>query len=1191
MDPATATIDGNEAVARVAYKLSEVIAIYPITPSSPMGELSDLYSTRGEKNIFGTVPDIMEMQSEGGASGTVHGALQSGALTTTFTASQGLLLMIPNMYKIAGELTPTVFHVAARSIAAQGLSIFGDHGDVMAVRQTGFAMLCSASVQEAHDFALIAQAATLESRLPFLHFFDGFRTSHEVSKITLLNDDILNAMIDPKTLRAHRSRALTPDNPFIRGTAQNPDVYFQGRESVNRYYDAAPEIVDGVMERFAALSGRRYRLFEYVGDPLAERVIVVMGSGAECLHETVEYLTARGEKVGVLKVRLYRPFSPSHLIAALPSTVRSLAVLDRTKEPGSAGEPLYLDVVTALAEASMRGNLPFPMPLVIGGRYGLSSKEFTPAMARAVFDELSRPEPKNRFTIGIIDDITHSSLEWDEEFFLPSQGTVQALFYGLGSDGTVGANKNSIKIIGTETPSYAQGYFVYDSKKSGSMTISHLRFGPRPIHSTYLIGKADFIGCHQSVFLEKFDLLSHAREGAVFLLNSPFSPGELFRRLPRSVQEQLIEKKIRMYAIDAYRVARENGMGRRINTVMQTCFFAISGILPRDEAIEKIKESIRKTYGKKGNAIVDTNFAAVDAALANLFEVPLSSSPLSDIPMEPLLKGSFDDFVASVTARLTAGEGDRVPVSMIPDDGTWPSGTTRFEKRNIAQEVPLWDPESCIQCNKCVFVCPHSVIRTGIADEALLASAPEGFASLKAKGKEFTDTERFVLKVSVEDCTGCALCVESCPAKNKSNASLKAINMAPQYPLRESGSREWEFFTSLPPIDRSRLDHSKVKESQFLEPLFEFSGACPGCGETPYLKLASQLFGDRMVIANATGCSSIYGGNLPTTPWTKNAQGRGPAWSNSLFEDNAEFGLGFRLSIDHHASRAQGLLRTMRERVGEELCDALLAADQREEAGIEAQRERVDTLRKRLSGIATPEAALLDELSDYLVKKSVWIVGGDGWAYDIGYGGLDHVLASGKNVNILVLDTQVYSNTGGQQSKATLTGAVAKFAAGGKAQMPKDLAMMALAYENVYVARVAMGASDTQTLKAFIEAERFEGPSIIIAYAHCVAHGYDLRYGMDQQKRSVECGLWPIFRYNPELERERKNPMTLDYKGPQIDVREFMYRETRFSMVEKMNRASAETFLETAAQHARRMWERYQNLERLWQAPEKGEES
>lgn len=1191
MNPATATIDGNEAVARVAYKLSEVIAIYPITPASPMGELSDLYHTRGEPNIFGTIPDIMEMQSEAGASGTVHGALQTGALTTTFTASQGLLLMIPNMYKIAGELTPCVFHVASRSIAAQALSIFGDHSDVMAVRQTGFAMLCSASVQEAHDFALIAQAATLESRIPFLHFFDGFRTSHEVNKISLLDDDTLSSMIDPQMLRAHRSRALTPDRPFIRGTSQNPDVYFQGRESVNRYYDAAIGIVESAMEKFHALAGRSYRLFEYVGAPDAERIIILMGSGAQCADESVEYLATQGEKVGVVKMRLYRPFSPSRLIASLPKTVRSIAVLDRTKEPGSLGEPLYLDIVGALSEASMNGQLPFAMPRVIGGRYGLSSKEFTPAMVRAIFDELSKEHPKNRFTIGIIDDLTHTSLEWDESFSLPREGTTEAIFYGLGSDGTVGANKNSIKIIGTETPSYAQGYFVYDSKKSGSMTISHLRFGPSPIRSAYLIGQADFIACHQSVFLEKFDILSHARDGAVFLLNSPFGPNELYDRLPRRVQEQLIGKKIRLFAIDGYRIATENGMGRQINTVMQTCFFAISGILPRDEAIEKIKESIRKSYGKKGESVVQRNFAAVDAALVNLFEVPLPGAPTSSTEMEPLLKGSLSPFVASVSTRLAEGLGDRVPVSQIPEDGSWPSGTSRFEKRNIAHEVPVWDPLSCIQCNKCVLVCPHAVIRTAIVEEASLVTAPQGLMSAGAKGKEFGDTERFILQVSVEDCTGCALCVETCPAKNKSQANLKAINMAPQAPLRDHARREWEFFTSLALIGRERLDHSKVKESQFLEPLFEFSGACPGCGETPYIKLATQLFGDRMIVANATGCSSIYGGNLPTTPWAKNAQGRGPAWSNSLFEDNAEFGLGFRLSIDHHAARARELLKELEKEVGASLCHALLAADQSTEAGIFEQRRRVETLRTRLQTLHDPRGDLLDELADYLCKKSVWIIGGDGWAYDIGYGGVDHILASGRNVNILVLDTQVYSNTGGQQSKATPTGAVAKFAAGGKAQMPKDLAMMALAYENVYVARVAMGASDTQTVRAFVEAERYDGPSIIIAYSHCIAHGYDLRYGMEQQKRAVECGLWPTFRYNPSLAAEGENPMVLDYKGPQIGVKEYMYNETRFSMVEKMDRNSAEAFLETASHHAQQMWQRYQNLEQQWASTPKGEKS
>lgn len=1177
----TATIDANEAVARVAYKLNEVIAIYPITPSSAMGELSDYYRSQNEPNLFGTLPDIMEMQSEGGASGTVHGALQTGALTTTFTASQGLLLMIPNMYKIAGELTPTVFHVAARSIAAQALSIFGDHTDVMAVRQTGFAMLCSSSVQEAHDFALISQAATLESRVPFLHFFDGFRTSHEVSKITLLSDNILDAMIDRKFVQEHRARALSPDHPFIRGTSQNPDVYFQGRESVNRYYDALPGILDSIMRHFESLTGRAYRLFEYEGAADATRIIILMGSGAECACETAAHLIAQGGKVGVLKVRLYRPFSMTHLICALPSSVRSVAVLDRTKEPGSQGEPLYLDVVGALQEASMNGTLGFAMPHIISGRYGLSSKEFTPAMVKAVFDELDKKEPKNHFTIGIIDDVTHTSLEWDDTFTLPSDGRIEALFYGLGADGTVGANKNSIKIIGQETSSYVQGYFVYDSKKSGSMTISHLRFGPNLIRSSYLIDKADFIACHQSVFLEKFDILAHAKEESIFLLNSPFEKDQLWNRLPRIVQEELIQKRIRFYAIDAYKVAKESGMGSRINTVMQTCFFAISGVLPKGEAIAKIKESIQKTYGEKGSLIVDQNFAAVDATLENLHEIPLPASATSQMMLQPSLHKSDNPFIDTVTALLSEGNGDRLKVSQMPADGTWPSQTTRYEKRNIAQEVPLWDPQICIQCNKCVFVCPHAVIRSKIVDESALVNAPEHFFSLEAKGKEFTDTERFTLQVSVEDCTGCALCVEACPAVDKSQNDHKAINMVPQLPQREIGKKQWEFFDSLGWIERSRLTHTKLKESQLLEPLFEFSGACPGCGETPYIKLASQLFGDRMVIANATGCSSIYGGNLPTTPWSKNKEGRGPAWSNSLFEDNAEFGLGFRLAIDHHASYAREQLLALREEVGSELCDAILDAEQHEEVQIIEQRDRVAQLKEKLISIDHPFARTLEEIADYLCKKSVWIIGGDGWAYDIGYGGLDHVLSSGKNVNILVLDTQVYSNTGGQQSKATFTGAVAKFAAGGKAQMPKDLAMSAIAYENVYVARVAMGASDTQTLKAFMEAEAYEGPSIIIAYAHCIAHGYDLRYGLNQQKLAVECGLWPIFRYNPALVQEGKNPMILDYKGPQIDVKAFMYNETRFNMVEAMNKTNAEKFLRTASEHAAQLFVRYRNLEAM----------
>lgn len=1177
----TITVDGNEAVALVAHKINEVIAIYPITPSSPMGEFSDLYSAKKEKNIFGSVPEVYEMQSEGGASGAVHGALQSGALTTTFTASQGLLLMIPNMYKIAGELTSTVFHVASRSLAAQGLSIFGDHQDVMGVRQTGFALFASNSVQEAHDFALISQAASLRSRIPFLHFFDGFRTSHEVSRIQKLSEDILKSMIDQDLVRAHRRRALTPDHPVLRGTAQNPDVYFQGRESVNRYYQALPKILQDEMDRFASLTGRIYHLFDYVGSEDAERVIVLMGSGAEALEESVHYLTKQGQKVGLVKVRLALPFTADAFIAALPITVKSIAVLDRTKEPGSLGEPLYHDVLTALFEHS--DSLAFSMPRIIGGRYGLSSKEFTPAMIIAIFDELSNDKMKNHFTIGINDDVTYTSLEYDHDFILENPDQFQAVFYGLGSDGTVGANKNTIKIIGTETEHYAQGYFVYDSKKSGSMTISHLRFGTKPIQSSYLIQKADFVGVHQSVFLEKLDLLDIAKEGAVFLLNSPYPQEEVWNRLPRVTQERIIGKKLKFYAIDAYKVAQASNMGRRINTVMQTCFFAISGILSKEEAMAKIKGSIQKTYGTKGDVIVQMNYAAVDATLENLYEINVPSSVSSQRELQHVLKGEMSTFVKEVIGKITAFRGDEIRVSQMPDDGTWPTGTTQYEKRNIAQEVPLWDAETCIQCNKCVSACPHSVIRSTIFDISYLKEAPEGFVAKAAKGKSFGENEMFAISVAVEDCTGCALCVEVCPAKNKSETNLKAINMVPQLPLREAGIAQWDFFLSLPKMDREKLDHTNLKESQFLEPMFEFSGACPGCGETPYVKLASQLFGDRMVIANATGCSSIYGGNLPTTPWRKNDEGRGPAWSNSLFEDNAEFGLGFRLAIDAHRDRALGLLESLKPYLDPALADAILDADQQEEIQINAQRKRVEVLKNTLECLESAEAKTLIELSDYLVKKSVWIMGGDGWAYDIGYGGLDHVLASGKNINILVLDTQVYSNTGGQQSKATFTGAVAKFAAGGKARLPKDLAAMAIAYENVYVAKVAMGANDTATVKAFIEAERYDGPSIIIAYSHCVAHGYDLRYGFDQQKRAVDSGLWPIFRFNPDKIKEGENPMILDYKGPKIDVKDFMYRETRFKMAEKMNAASAGSFLSTAAHTAQSLYARYQNLHEYYE--------
>ena len=1180
----TITVDGNEAVALVAHKINEVIAIYPITPSSPMGEFSDLYSAKGQKNIFGTVPEVYEMQSEGGASGAVHGSLQGGALTTTFTASQGLLLMIPNMYKIAGELTSTVFHVASRSLAAQGLSIFGDHQDVMGVRQTGFALLASNSVQEAHDFALISQAATLHGRIPFLHFFDGFRTSHEVSRIERISDEVLKAMIGPELIKAHRKRGMTPDSPVLRGTSQNPDVYFQGRESVNRYYQALPKILQEQMDAFAALTGRAYRLFDYIGAEDAERVIVLMGSGAEAVEESVLYLNAQGEKVGMIKVRLMLPFAIDSFIGALPKSVKAIAVLDRTKEPGSLGEPLYHDVVAALFEH--RSKLPFAMPEIIGGRYGLSSKEFTPSMILAIFKELAKESPKNHFTIGIDDDVTFTSLTYDNDFILENANQFQAVFYGLGSDGTVGANKNTIKIIGTETDHFAQGYFVYDSKKSGSMTTSHLRFGTEPIRSSYLIQKADFVGIHQAVFLEKLDLLEIAKPGAVFLLNTPFAGNEAWRRLPRATQQQIVAKGLKFYAIDAYSVAKAGNMGARINTIMQTCFFAISGILPRDEAIDKIKKSIQKSYGNKGDLIVQMNYAVVDNTLANLFEVAVPAQVESTQELEPVLKGEMSRFVAEVIGTITAYRGDELSVSQIPDDGTWPTGTTQYEKRNIAHDVPVWDADTCIQCNKCVSACPHSVIRSNIFDVSFMQEAPEGFVGKLAKGKKFGENERFNITVSVEDCTGCALCVEVCPAKNKSQTNLKAINMTPLAPIKEQGVAQWDYFLSLPKIERSKLDHDNLKESQFLEPLFEFSGACPGCGETPYIKLASQLFGDRMVIANATGCSSIYGGNLPTTPWRKNDQGRGPTWSNSLFEDNAEFGLGFRLAIDNHTDRAKGLLEGLKESLDDNLIDAILNAPQHDEMQINEQRERVETLKSALAKLESNEAKSLLEVADYLVKKSLWIIGGDGWAYDIGYGGLDHVLASGKNVNILVLDTQVYSNTGGQQSKATFTGAVAKFAAGGKAGLPKDLAAMAISYENVYVAKVAMGANDQATVKAFIEAERYDGPSIIIAYSHCVAHGYDLKYGFDQQKRAVDSGLWPIFRFNPDRIKEGENPMNLDYKGPKIDVKDFMYRETRFKMVEKMNGAAAGTFLETAAHTAQSLYKRYQNLHERYEPPQ-----
>lgn len=1181
MERKMVTIDGNEAAAYVAHKINEVIAIYPITPSSPMGEWSDEYSARGQKNIWGTVPSVTEMQSEGGASGAVHGALQSGALTTTFTASQGLLLMIPNMYKIAGELTSTVFHVSARSVAAQALSIFGDHSDVMAVRQTGFALLASNSIQEIMDFALISQAATLESRVPFVHFFDGFRSSHEVQKIEQLTLDDMRAMIDDELVRAHRSRALNPDNPFIRGTAQNPDVFFQGRETVNPFYLKTPGIVQKAMDKFAKLTGRQYRLFDYVGHPEAERVIVLMGSGAEAVHETVDYLVEQGEKVGVVKVRLYRPFSIKDFVDAFPKTTKSIAILDRTKEPGSAGEPMYQDAVSAFSELMADGELPFAYPRIIGGRYGLSSKEFTPAMIKSIYDELSKDKPKNHFTIGIIDDVTNTSLEWDKSFHIERSDTVRGMFYGLGADGTVGANKNSIKIIGEETDNYAQGYFVYDSKKSGSMTISHLRFGKNPIRSTYLINKANFIACHQFVFLEKFDILENAEEGATFLLNAPYSKDEVWDKLPKRAQEQIINKKVKFYMIDAYEVAKETGMGARINTIMQTCFFAISGVLPRDEAIAKIKGAIQKTYGSKGEKIVQMNYAAVDKTLANLHEIKIPGKITSQIEMPPPVPDNAPDFVKDVTAMLIAGKGDEVPVSKMPADGTWPLATTQWEKRNVGLEVPVWDEEVCIQCNKCVNVCPHAVIRVKVYDPKILENAPDTFKHTKVRGKDFPEGWVYTLQVAVEDCTGCELCVEVCPAKNKQEVGKKAINMMPQIPLREKERENWNFFLEIPDYDRKELKIDTVKGSQFLRPLFEFSGACPGCGETPYVKLASQLFGDRMIVANATGCSSIYGGNLPTTPWAMDEKGRGPAWSNSLFEDNAEFGLGFRLTIDKHNQQAKEMLEGMKDILGAEFVEKLVNAKQKDEIGISKQRERVEELKTKLGKIDHPDKQNLLSLADYLVKKSVWIMGGDGWAYDIGYGGLDHVLASGKNVNILVLDTEVYSNTGGQMSKATPTGAVAKFAAGGKPLPKKDLGMLALSYGNVYVARVAMGANDTQTVKAFMEAESYDGPSIIIAYSHCIAHGYNMKYGMDQQKRAVDSGHWIMFRFNPDRLKEGKNPLILDSKAPKIPLEEYMYNETRFKMVSKMNPKAAKEFLQHAQEQVKLSWRKYENMAQM----------
>ena len=1181
------TIDGNEAVAHVAYRVNEVCAIYPITPSSPMAELADQWSAEGKQNIWGDVPAVIEMQSEGGAAGTAHGALQTGALTTTFTASQGLMLMIPNMYKIAGELTCSVFHVAARSLAAQGLSIFGDHQDVMAVRSTGFAQLASNSPQEAHDLALVAQAATLEARVPFIHFFDGFRTSHEVNRVEILDDEDIRAMIDDDLVIAHRNRGLNPDRPFMRGTAQNPDVYFQGRESVNPFYAKTPAIVQAQMDKFAKISGRQYRLFEYYGAANAERIIILMGSGAETAQETVQYLQQQDEAVGIIKVRLFRPLSTEHLLQALPETTRSIAVLDRTKEPGSAGEPLYQDIVTALAESYSQGKLPLKqLPKIIGGRYGLSSKEFTPAMVKAVFDELKKPEPKNHFTVGIHDDVSHSSLDYDTDFIIESDDVVRALFYGLGADGTVGANKNSIKIIGEEPGNYAQGYFVYDSKKSGSQTVSHLRFGPQPIHSTYLVQSANFVACHQFNFINTTPVLKYAAKGATFLLNSPYGPDEVWDKLPQSLQQEIIKKQTPLYVIDAYKVARENGMGTRINTVMQTCFFAISGVLPKDEAIAQIKSAIEKTYGKKGKEVVEKNFQAVDQSLAHLHQVEVPAKVSSGFDLPAVVPEHAPEFVRDVTAMMMAGRGDDLAVSALPIDGTYPTGTAKWEKRNIALFIPEWEPEICIQCGNCSLVCPHGVIRSKLYNESELENAPSTFKSAPIDARGFPET-RYTLQIYAEDCTGCSVCVEACPVKSKEKSGVKAINMKAKDPILEQTIENTAFFEKLPEQDRSFVDFSTVRGIQFLEPLFEFSGACAGCGETPYLKMLSQLFGDRLLIANATGCSSIYGGNLPTTPWSQNSEGRGPVWSNSLFEDNAEFGLGFRVTADKHRDSAVQLLQKLRphlvESLGDEILDDLILAPQLIESDIRKQRQRVSKLKDRLSQLSkgngsSQDAKLLLSIADQLVRRSVWIVGGDGWAYDIGSGGLDHVLASGRDVNVLVMDTEVYSNTGGQSSKATPLGAVAKFAASGKAVGKKDIALQAISYGSVYVARVAFGANPQQALLAMREAEAYPGPALILAYSHCIAHGINMQKGLHQQELAVSSGYWPLVRYNPQVRDTQGNPFVLDSPRPRIPLQDYAYNELRYKMLGHSNPQEAERLMKLAEKSLQLRWSVYEEM-------------
>ena len=1170
-----AIMDGNEAAAYIAYKTSEVCAIYPITPSSTMGEWTDEWSAKGWKNIFGQVPRIMEMQSEAGAAGAIHGALQGGAMASTFTASQGLLLMIPNMYKIAGELTPTVFHIAARTLATHALSIFGDHSDVMAVRGTGFSMLFGNNAQETMDMALIAQAATLKARVPFLNIFDGFRTSHELSQVNIIPDDVIAEMIDMDEVNAHRDRALSPDNPFIRGTAQNPDVFFQNREAANIYYDKVPGIVEEMMEKFASLTGRKYNLFDYYGHEHPDRVIIIMGSGGNTVQETVDYLNAEGKRVGMLNVRLFRPFSLHHFIKSLPKSVVSIAVLDRCKEPNSMAEPLYMDVVNALNESQENHHAH-----VIGGRYGLSSKEFTPAMVKAVFKEMKQKHPKNHFTIGIEDDVTHHSLWYDKTFNLDSQHKFRGLFFGLGADGTVSANKNSIKIIGDKTNFFVQGYFVYDSKKSGSLTASHLRFGEKPIRSTYLVQSANFVACHHFNYLTKYDILKDAEYGATFLLNAPYDKDQVWDKLPRKIQEEIIEKHLKVYGINAYIVAKETGMGNRINTILQTCFFAISNVLPREEAISKIKEAIYETYWKKGEAVVQKNYEAVDQTLAHLYQIDYKNLKLGNIPQDDIVPSNSPDFVKDVLSRIISGDGDDLPVSALPVDGTFPSGTTRFEKRNIADAVPVWDTDLCTQCGKCFMICPHAAIRPKVYDKDILRTAPTGFKHVDPIGKEWDKTkEAYTLQVSTEDCTGCTLCVEFCPITSKTDPGHKAINMYDKTDLQAQEKINWEFFLEIPEVDRTRVNRNTVKGSQFFQPLFEFSGACAGCGETPYLKLLTQLFGERMIVANATGCSSIFGGNLPTTPWTKNKEGVGPAWANSLFEDNAEFGLGIKMANDQKRITAISLLQELKHTVGDELAESLIHAPELTESDIHVKHELIKELKHRLRGQRSIAAHNLYHLADFLAEKSLWIIGGDGWAYDIGYGGLDHVLSTGENVNIMVLDTEVYSNTGGQKSKSTPLGSSAKFSVNGKTTGKKDLALQAIAHGTAYVAQIAMGGNDAHTVRTIMEAEAFPGPSLIIAYSHCIAHGIDMAHGAEEQDFAVKSGYWPLFHYNPSKEKGQR--FVIDSKEPTMPLGDFMYHENRFKIIKAKDPVLAEDFLHQAETARQTKWERLVTLKGL----------